>query len=221
MPLPLAIPIAAMGLQAASGVGQMFQAKKQRKFQKQMATTAYQRDTETWNKANAYNAPQAQMERLKEAGLNPNMIYGSGTAAATGQTSTSMPKHQNYQTPVADLSQSLPNMLGILGQYADIKGKTLSNDAQAMTNYYLNDKLGTEQTIRYDKSLKGQWDTGRAQANENLNWWMKTSPYGTKSQQSIRAADQSNQLKQVQIDFYKTIPKQYQWIAPLLMRLIK
>lgn len=29
-----------------------------------------------------YNAPKAQMERLKEAGLNPNLIYGSG--ASTG-----------------------------------------------------------------------------------------------------------------------------------------
>lgn len=29
-----------------------------------------------------YNAPKAQMERLKDAGLNPNLIYGSG--ASTG-----------------------------------------------------------------------------------------------------------------------------------------
>lgn len=29
-----------------------------------------------WNKMNQYNAPVSQMERYKEAGLNPNLIYG-------------------------------------------------------------------------------------------------------------------------------------------------
>lgn len=29
-----------------------------------------------WNMQNAYNSPKAQMARLKEAGLNPNLVYG-------------------------------------------------------------------------------------------------------------------------------------------------
>lgn len=40
-----------------------------------------------WNRQNAYNDPSAQMERLRKAGLNPNLIYGSSTAGATGQAS--------------------------------------------------------------------------------------------------------------------------------------
>lgn len=39
-----------------------------------------------WNMMNDYNSPKAQMARLKEAGLNPNLIYGNGTTA-TGQSS--------------------------------------------------------------------------------------------------------------------------------------
>jgi hypothetical protein len=38
----------------------------------------------------AYNHPTAQMERLKEAGLNPNLIYGSGSA--TGNLNASAPE---------------------------------------------------------------------------------------------------------------------------------
>lgn len=41
----------------------------------------YQRDWEAAqvDKMNAYNSPKAQMQRYKEAGLNPNLIYGQGT----------------------------------------------------------------------------------------------------------------------------------------------
>lgn len=33
-----------------------------------------------WHQQNAYNSPQAQMARFKEAGLNPNLIYGQGSS---------------------------------------------------------------------------------------------------------------------------------------------
>lgn len=33
-----------------------------------------------WNMQNEYNSPAAQMKRLKEAGLNPNLVYGDGGA---------------------------------------------------------------------------------------------------------------------------------------------
>lgn len=42
---------------------------------------------EMWNMQNAYNSPAAQMARYKEAGLNPNLIYGqsnSGGSISTG-----------------------------------------------------------------------------------------------------------------------------------------
>lgn len=35
-----------------------------------------------WNQQNSYNHPSAQMGRFKEAGLNPNLIYGTGSASA-------------------------------------------------------------------------------------------------------------------------------------------
>ena len=36
-----------------------------------------------WNAQNAYNTPVAQMKRLKEAGLNPMLVYGSGSHSFT------------------------------------------------------------------------------------------------------------------------------------------
>jgi hypothetical protein len=37
-----------------------------------------------WNMQNAYNHPLKQMQRLEEAGLNPNLIYGGSTGASVG-----------------------------------------------------------------------------------------------------------------------------------------
>ena len=59
--------------------------------QRDQAEFAYNKDLEMWNRANEYNAPTAQMARLREAGLNPNLVYGKG---ATATSSAQLPKYQ-------------------------------------------------------------------------------------------------------------------------------
>ena len=39
---------------------------------------------EQWHRNNAYNHPAAQMQRLKAAGLNPDLLYGQNAAGAMG-----------------------------------------------------------------------------------------------------------------------------------------
>ena len=45
-----------------------------------------------WNRQNAYNTPLQQMKRLKEAGLNPALMYGQGNV---GNAEKALP----YQQP--------------------------------------------------------------------------------------------------------------------------
>lgn len=45
-----------------------------------------------WNKQNAYNTPANQIKRLKEAGLNPALMYGQGTVG-------NAEKAMGYQQP--------------------------------------------------------------------------------------------------------------------------
>lgn len=47
-----------------------------------------------WNRVNEYNHPLQQMQRLKEAGLNPNLVYGSGSGASG--MSNSVPTQGTY-----------------------------------------------------------------------------------------------------------------------------
>mgnify|MGYP000476167259 CR=1 FL=1 len=195
------------------------QAKKEREYQKEMATTAYQRDVEMWNTQNAYNAPSAQMERLKEAGLNPNMVYGSGSS--TGNTSGSMPKHQSYQTPTAQLD--IGGIMNVLGQFTQIKGQTLKNEEQAIINGYLDDaqKYKTSNTIT--DALKAQWETGATLTRKNDGSYGvimgKDAPYSRKYQEQIEGMELDNFVKNIFKDSHEKLPPWAKSLLPLVQTL--
>lgn len=80
----------------------------------QMELAKYQadRNLELWNLNNEYNSPVKQMERYREAGLNPNLIYGSGSASAGNASApaagmslpTTRPGHvENYMPNITQL----------------------------------------------------------------------------------------------------------------------
>lgn len=72
--------IASMAIGAAQGLGNMIsqsvQNRKNRKFQKDMYNQQKADNIKFWEMENQYNSPIMQMQRLKEAGLNPNLAYG-------------------------------------------------------------------------------------------------------------------------------------------------
>lgn len=75
---------------------------------------------------NNYNSPAAQMERLKAAGLNPNLVYGNGatTEGATTRASTVgsyNPEKMNYDHVGRTLGNSLET-------YLDAQLKTAQTD---------------------------------------------------------------------------------------------
>lgn len=75
------------GINAAASI---YNTQQMNKANRELAEYGYQKDTEMWNKNNLYNSPEAQMSRLKQAGLNPNLVYGNG---AVGNTSGQLPKY--------------------------------------------------------------------------------------------------------------------------------
>lgn len=92
MPLgPILGAVGAIGSSLISNVGA-----------KQRQNLANRQNVEFWNMQNKYNTPKAQMERLKEAGLNPNLIYGSGqtNTGVAGSIAASKPAPYNIQNPV-------------------------------------------------------------------------------------------------------------------------
>lgn len=93
----------------ASGLFNANQASKNRAFQERMYEKQKNDNIEFWKMQNEYNLPSAELARLKDAGLNPLLMYGNGMSgmsaagaispATTGQGSTAS---ANFQTNFAD-----------------------------------------------------------------------------------------------------------------------
>lgn len=145
-------------------VNQIF-AKKRIKQQNQanlnLSEYAYNRDLEMWNKQNAYNTPQMQMQRFEEAGLNPNLIYSKGTAGNAQQ----LPK---YSAPRAERHNETLDVPQMLNMYQNIKMQSNQIDKikadvelthqKAENEGIINDILGTKAdqagfTLEKDKEL--------------------------------------------------------------------
>lgn len=69
-------------------------------FNKEQSELEWQRNLAQWQRENAYNDPAAQMQRLQAAGLNPNLVYGNGSATTTAASS---PRYSaaKYEAPTA------------------------------------------------------------------------------------------------------------------------
>lgn len=59
----------------------------QRRYERRMWQDQVSQQQRAWTMQNDYNSPVAQMERLRQAGLNPNLVYGRGA----DNTASSMP----------------------------------------------------------------------------------------------------------------------------------
>ena len=114
--------IASSGASVANGIFGIGQGRANRKAQarnvertiaanKEEAELAYQRSVEMWDRMNQYNTPEAQMNRFKDAGLNPHLIYGQGNAGNT----SSPPQYQRPEMQYKYLAnQDMGALQGVL-----------------------------------------------------------------------------------------------------------
>lgn len=73
-----AAQLAGTGLQVASAANAN---RKQRKWMEKQYDKQRQHALEDWQRQIDYNNPAAQMQRFRDAGLNPHLIYGTGVQA--------------------------------------------------------------------------------------------------------------------------------------------
>lgn len=99
---------------AADLVGNFFTNRANKKQAEHQYSTAQ----EQWNQANQYNDPKTQMLRLAEAGLNPNLVYGSNSV--TGNTTTPAESYKAQK-----MQYDVPN---VLNAYQDFQLKAAQTD---------------------------------------------------------------------------------------------
>ena len=85
--------------------------RKQLGYQKELAAYTNEMNLENWKLQNAYNSPKAQMERYREAGLNPNLIYGQGTPGNAGALPGYDTPRVDLETPRFDLASVADNAI--------------------------------------------------------------------------------------------------------------
>lgn len=124
---------------AASAIGSGAQAyaqgkmnRKTRKFAKWQMETQRKWSLEDWERQNAYNSPAQQMQRLKEAGLNPHLIYNSGSPTQNASPIGS--------TPNSSWNPETPNIGQIMTSPV--------NSYLAMRSFDANQKLISAQTLK-------------------------------------------------------------------------
>lgn len=123
MPLPaLAGAAIAAGASLLGTGGQIYAAgkmnRKTREWNEKMYGQQRADALQDWNTQNAYNSPEQQMQRLKEAGLNPNLVYGTGADTTAGPVRSTESK--SWSPSVPDMSGIGQAASGGLQAYQDI-----------------------------------------------------------------------------------------------------
>lgn len=121
--------LGSLGSAAIGGIGSLISGGKanenaiymqriQNNFNKQQATTSWKRAVDMWNRQNVYNSPKEQMNRLLQANLNPNLMYGQGSVGNASSSPSpdtprgvELPNSYRYDNGVGGLFSSIADSI--------------------------------------------------------------------------------------------------------------
>lgn len=136
------LALGGIGSSLIGGLTSLFGSKSQFKEQQKLINLQYQKNLEQWNRENEYNAPKAQMERLRDAGLNPNLVYGNGNN--TAGTAASSPSYGLAEAP---------NIIGEIGKVMQYNMMQTLNMMQQIQQ--------TQAKVDTMESQRSLWDSMR------------------------------------------------------------
>ena len=122
--------VGAVGNILSGVVGNIFNqkyARRQRDYEREMYQKTVDNAERFWNMENQYNSPVMQMQRLKEAGLNPNLVYGNGADAQGGNINNPSPSVSNNAGTSTNPLQGL-NLGGVLSTMYNLKQQAAETD---------------------------------------------------------------------------------------------
>lgn len=117
--------IVAAGIAAAAGIAGIIANKRaqtrQNRANRELTELQNQQNVDLWNKQNEYNSPKAQMERYKEAGLNPYLAQTNPGLA--GSPPTMEAPQQSYKSYVDEGLQAGMNFAStLMSMKAQVEG---------------------------------------------------------------------------------------------------
>jgi len=147
-----------------SAVTQPFMQKWQQDFERHEAGQAWERNIKNWEMQNEYNSPAQQMQRLKEAGLNPNLVYGKGAVGNSASQPAPYQKAKSISRELRPVNMSGP--LDVLAKYHGVRKLNEEANASEMTNRANKSSAYVTWLDTYDrlKRLKAQTRSAEAKA---------------------------------------------------------
>ena len=125
--------------------------QKTREYNLNLARMQNQWNLEQWNRENEYNTPKAQMQRLVDAGLNPDLFYQNGVSGMTAASSPSMTAG----------APATPQDMSALGQKKTV--------GQAMQEGLQSAMLGAQIRLTNAQADKTEQEaTGQGLKNQNI-----------------------------------------------------
>lgn len=159
--------------------------QKQLDFAQKMYAQQKADSLDMWNKQNAYNSPQAQMDRLKSAGLNPNLVYGNGSAVNTASP-ISVPNQPHAALTAPRPGDAITGGASAgLSNYYDTQLKQAQIDNMKAQNTNIAEDTAYKTALTFSTLMQGQ--------NTNFDLGLK----GELHQNSLDAA--SEQLRKLKL----------------------
>lgn len=131
---------------------------------KQNYQQSYADSIKFWQMENEYNSPEMQMARLKDAGLNPHLVYGQGATATGGSIGSPQYDQPNLGTPNLgaphvnpvqhDSMLGLGNMLQYQLQKAQIDKIKADTESTKVATRGSDFDLRVKEAVGFDEMVK-------------------------------------------------------------------
>lgn len=135
------------------------------KAQMKLAEYQYQKNLEMWNLNNEFNSPLQQLNRLREAGLNPNLVYGGNSV---GNYSGNVPTYEapklSAYTDFSGVGNAATTALNVALAYRDLGMK----DEQKRLLSAQADAMQQESLKKMQETANEFWKTARTKFDLDL-----------------------------------------------------
>lgn len=189
----------------ASSAGNARAAKQVNKGNMKLAEYQYSKNLDMWHMTNAYNSPTAQMQRLKAAGLNPNLVYGNGaTTEAAKAPSYDAPNLQAYTGRNYGVGDAVATSLQYLQNQAQVENMKEQNRNLVAQNDVLRQQAltGAAQAANiHANTARTKFDLGLAETLKDTSVQAAISNV-EKVKSDIESNQVSNTLKKQEISMY-------------------
>ena len=175
-------------------------AEQQRNWNEQMMNKQNEFSLDMWNRTNEYNSPSKQVERLREAGLNP-LYYGlDGTSANSFESAPVQGYQRASMVGLANPVQGVIDTAVKLAQLGNIQADTAKKGQETLSEVKNREKMEVEitngkQTLNNLKAQEGLTKSQQNQIDRGLEWLDRINEANIKATEAKAALDESTKKR--------------------------